>query len=328
MATGRRIPREKATAALTALLETTCAGGTHAGCVTAVYVFGSYTRGALTVGDVDVDIEYDAKLDPAVEREVLDSLVVGRDWNTPFRKALKPARALQVLFNRLEILAEPVLVYDRGDTFDDALARVEAIAPDSEAGRAERDPVHPAVEPVAGDLARPSRILLTELLKAGLLEIEIVDLPPTSPPNGLASACTWPPPDDASTSTTSGSPPPPPPTGCPWSPRTTTSPRCTVSPASTSSASDHSSAVPQSTDADRREEPRPGRRGGLYDHARRIVASDFPRPPALTRSHGQVLACVKAAAGVVEEALDEQGVGGGAGFADASWFHGDGPGQA
>jgi hypothetical protein len=53
MATGRRIPREKATAALTALLERVCAGGPHADCVTAVYVFGSYARGALAVGDVD-----------------------------------------------------------------------------------------------------------------------------------------------------------------------------------------------------------------------------------------------------------------------------------
>jgi hypothetical protein len=73
MATGRRIPREKATAALTALLETVCAGGPHADCVTAVYVFGSYARGALTVGDVDTDIEYDARLDPGVEREMPDS---------------------------------------------------------------------------------------------------------------------------------------------------------------------------------------------------------------------------------------------------------------
>jgi predicted nucleotidyltransferase len=68
--------------------------------VTAVYVFGSYARGALSVGDVDVDIKYDAKLDPAVERELVDRLVAGRDWNTPFRKALKPARALQYTLSR------------------------------------------------------------------------------------------------------------------------------------------------------------------------------------------------------------------------------------
>ena len=52
MAGNRRMPREKATAALSTLLEAICAGGAHADCVTAVYLFGSYARGALTVGDV------------------------------------------------------------------------------------------------------------------------------------------------------------------------------------------------------------------------------------------------------------------------------------
>lgn len=176
MAGHRRIPREKATAALSALLETICAGGAHADCVTGVYVFGSYARGALTVGDVDVDIEYDAKLQAAVERELINNLVVGRDWNTPFRKALKPSRLLQVLFSRIEMIAEPVLVYERGDTLDQALARVASITPDPEAGRAERDPVHPTIEAVAEDLARPTRILLTELITAGLLEAELIDV--------------------------------------------------------------------------------------------------------------------------------------------------------
>jgi predicted nucleotidyltransferase len=177
MAGARRISREKATAVLAALLEKISAGGAYAGCVTAVYVFGSYARGALSVGDVDVDIEYDARLDAVVERELVDRLVAGRDWNTPFRKALKPGGALQVMFNRLELIAEPVLVYERGDTLEAALARVEAIAPDPEAGRAQRDPVHPAIEPVAEDFARPSRILLTELLGTGLLRVELIDLP-------------------------------------------------------------------------------------------------------------------------------------------------------
>lgn len=176
MAGNRRMPREKATAALSVLLERICAGGAHADCVIGAYVFGSYARGALTVGDVDVDIEYDAKLQPAVEHELVDRLVVGRDWNTPFRKALRPPRALQVLFSKIEMIAEPVLVYERGDTLDQALARVAAIAADPEAGRAKRDRVHPTIEPVAEDLARPTRILLTELLSAGLLSVEVIEL--------------------------------------------------------------------------------------------------------------------------------------------------------
>jgi hypothetical protein len=83
------------------------------------------------------------------------------------------------LFGRLEMIAEPVLIYRRGDTLAEALARVEAITRDPHAGRAQRDPVHPAIEPIADDLARPTRILLTELLEARLLGVELLDLADT-----------------------------------------------------------------------------------------------------------------------------------------------------
>ena len=80
------------------------------------------------------------------------------------------------MFSRVAMIVEPVLVYAAGDTLAAALARVEAIVADPEAGRARRDPVHPAIEAVAEDLARPSKILLTELLAAGLLTIELIDV--------------------------------------------------------------------------------------------------------------------------------------------------------
>lgn len=82
-----------------------------------------------------------------------------------------------MLFNSLEMLGEPVLVYQRADTLAGARARVAAIALDPAAGRAERDAVHPPIEPVAEDLARPSRIMLSELITAGLLAIEVIGLP-------------------------------------------------------------------------------------------------------------------------------------------------------
>jgi len=144
-----------------------------------VYVFGSYARAALTVGDVDTDIEYDAKLDPGVEREMLNNLVAGRDWNTPFRKALKPARALQVMFNHHEMLAEPVLVYQRGDTLacargpdefgehdarraseilgDGLDRRVDGVALRASGGRVRRDRVDARPPAAARDLPRLPR---------------------------------------------------------------------------------------------------------------------------------------------------------------------------
>jgi hypothetical protein len=59
---------------------------------------------------------------------------------------------------------------ERGHTFEVALARVRAIVRDSGAAHARRDPEHPAIEAVGDDLARPPRILLTDLLAAGLTD--------------------------------------------------------------------------------------------------------------------------------------------------------------
>lgn len=173
----KRIPRVEATACLTELLERICAGGKYLDCVTAVHAFGSWSRGAPEVGDVDLNVSYDARLDEEVDREVLDNLVTGRDWNTPFRKALKPRRRLHIMFNHLQMVSEPVLVYQRGDSIGAALARVRAIAEDPSAGRAEREPVHPMIESVADRLSRPSRILLTELADRGYIELAPIDLP-------------------------------------------------------------------------------------------------------------------------------------------------------
>jgi hypothetical protein len=96
--------------------------------------------------------------------------------DTPFRKALRPSRAVQLLFNRIEMIVAPVLVYERGDSWAQTVVRVESIVENESAGRAARDPVHPALEAVIEDLARPSRILLTELATRGYISVELVPL--------------------------------------------------------------------------------------------------------------------------------------------------------
>lgn len=171
------MPREQATGYLLELLGGICAGGKYLDCITAVHAFGSWSRGAAEVGDIDLNVSYDHRLDDEVNQELVRMLVKGRDWNTPFRKALKPRRALQVMFNQLEMIGEPVLVYERGDNLDAVVARIRSIAEDPEAGQAERDPIHPVLGPVAEALSRPSLILMTEMAERGHVEIELVDLP-------------------------------------------------------------------------------------------------------------------------------------------------------
>ncbi len=170
-----RIPRERATAHGVELLERICDGEGAAKCVTAVYAFGSWSRGALEVGDVDLDIEYDRSRDPETARQMLDLLVAGRDWNSPLRKALKPRRVLQVLYEEIAHITEPVLIYQDGDDLEAALARVNAINADPAAARAERDPVHPVLEPVIDALSRPSLIVLGELLTHGHIGVSVLD---------------------------------------------------------------------------------------------------------------------------------------------------------
>ncbi len=80
------------------------------------------------------------------------------------------------MFDSIAKLGEPVLIYQDGDDLEAALARVNAIKPDPGAGRAERDSVHPTLEPVADALSRPSLITLSELMSHGLITVSVVDL--------------------------------------------------------------------------------------------------------------------------------------------------------
>lgn len=171
------IPRERATGYLLELLERICASGKYLDCITAIHAFGSWSRGAIEVGDVDLNISYDHGLDDEVSHELVRRLATGRDWNTPFRKALKRRRALHIMFNQLEMVGEPVLVYERGDNIEVATARVRSIAENPEAGQAARESVHPVLEPVADALSRPSLILMTEMATRGYVDIELIDLP-------------------------------------------------------------------------------------------------------------------------------------------------------
>jgi hypothetical protein len=171
------MPRDQATAFLLELLGRVCAGGKYIDCVTAIHAFGSWSRGAAEVGDIDLNISYDHRLDDEVNDELVRLLVKGRDWDAPFRKALKPRGALHLMFNRLEMVGEPVLVYERGDSFEMAVTRVGDIAEDLEAGKAARERVAPVLEPIAEALSRPSLILMTEMAAHGYVDITLIDLP-------------------------------------------------------------------------------------------------------------------------------------------------------
>ena len=172
--------RERATALLEELLERVIAGGRWLDLIDELYVFGSYARGALEPGDIDLAVAYTS--DAEATHHFVRALAEGRDWNAPMRKALRGnRRGFEFSFQDVDRLSaelgfEPVLIYRRGDTLADAVARLRAIREDPTAGRAEREAMLPEFEGLDKHLRRPLRATLVELRELGVIAIDRVAL--------------------------------------------------------------------------------------------------------------------------------------------------------
>jgi Nucleotidyltransferase domain len=92
-----------------------------------VWLFGSYARGALEVGDVDVAVELDQTKDEA-GRWFATLMAGGFDHLGALRRELRGnQRAIEIHFNEFEDLRkegfEPRLLWRRGDSLEEAHAR-------------------------------------------------------------------------------------------------------------------------------------------------------------------------------------------------------------
>src|SRR5574341_178691 len=170
--------RDRATQLIEDLLGRVAAGGWPLDLVTELRLFGSYVRGALEPHDVDIDVEYVP--DRRWEDETLPLLLYGRDPMAPLRRALvgrsrgmAPTFDLGARVSDLDML----VLWRRGESLQQALDRLQAIAPDPTAGRAERDSMLSAFEGLERWLARPVRELLVGLVEAGAIAISQVELP-------------------------------------------------------------------------------------------------------------------------------------------------------
>jgi predicted nucleotidyltransferase len=108
-----------------------------------VWVFGSFARGALQVGDVDLAVEFDQTKDEA-GRWFATLIAGGFDHLGALRRELRGnQRALEIHPNELDNLRkedfEPQLLWRRGDSLEEARARLADLAPDATAQRAARD---------------------------------------------------------------------------------------------------------------------------------------------------------------------------------------------
>jgi len=177
------VKRSEATKRIEGLLARVVKGeGRYLPRVCEVWIFGSYARGALEVGDVDLAVEFNQTKDEAgVWFATL--MAGGFDHLGALRRELRGnQRVLEIHFNELEDLRkegfEPRLLWQRGDSLDEAHAQLGALGPDASAQRAARDTIHPLLANVEKLIPRPARQEFSLFMWAGWLDAKLVELPP------------------------------------------------------------------------------------------------------------------------------------------------------
>lgn len=154
-----------------------------------VWIFGSYARGALEVGDVDLAVEFDHTKDEA-GRWFATLMASGFDHLGALRRELRGnQRVLEIHFNELAELREdgfePQLLWRRGDSLEQARARLAALTEDPSAQRAPRDAVHPLLSDDEKLIPRPARQECSLLMWAGFIDAELVELPAEQAANAV-----------------------------------------------------------------------------------------------------------------------------------------------
>ncbi|MFJ4624668.1 hypothetical protein [Streptomyces sp. NPDC088812] len=176
--------RERATAVLCEMLDRLEQSAWPLNLVEEIFLFGSYIRGALEVGDVDIVVQLTA--DDRWKRESLDAMFGGRDGYAVMRQALRGRRrGVSFQFQDRSALEgegiELLLLWRQGEPIDLARQRLTAISPDPAAGRAPRDHVLPAYEEIADLIPRPVRIDLHRLCTSGGATVSAFPLPEARP---------------------------------------------------------------------------------------------------------------------------------------------------
>lgn len=145
--------------------------------ITEAYVFGSFSRGALTPKDLDINLEY--ARDQQWRTHFVGLLGSGRDPYAILRKTLTTGRrGYQFTFDfRRHADFEMTLLWRRGDSLEAALGRLHAIKADPAAGRAPRDAMLPPFEGIDEWVPRPYREALSSATDDGRIRIERILLP-------------------------------------------------------------------------------------------------------------------------------------------------------
>ncbi|NUT47907.1 MAG: hypothetical protein HOV94_11450, partial [Saccharothrix sp.] len=155
-----------------------------------ICLFGSYIRGALQVGDIDVAVQHST--DKRWVRESMSAFFDGRDSYVSMRQALRGRRrGVSFQFQARRDLEEDgiamLLLWKRGEPVALARERLAAITADPAAGRAPRDHVLPGYAHIADLLPRPVRIDLYRWCTEKSVTLSVLALPDARPRSTAAA---------------------------------------------------------------------------------------------------------------------------------------------
>lgn len=182
--------RERATQLLTEMIDRLERGEWPVHLVEEVHLFGSYVRGALHPGDVDIVVQHST--DRRWLDESLHAMINGRDSYTSMKQGLRGrARGMSLQFQERDSLRdegfELMLLWKKGEPFDLARERLEQLPVDPAAGSAPRDHMLPVFEAMAQIPPRPVRIQLWELHEAEGIDVARIDLADAEPADAEAA---------------------------------------------------------------------------------------------------------------------------------------------
>lgn len=170
--------RERATEMLEELIQRASGHDWPVEAVQAVWVFGSYSRGAVEPGDVDVAIDLDRSND-RWRSHFVNSMMHGRSPFGVLRKALRGRRrGYEFVFEREHGYDDVpmTLLWKRGESLATARKRLQAIPIDPTAGRAPRDAMRPCFEGLEHRVPRALREELGELIDDDAVTVDQITL--------------------------------------------------------------------------------------------------------------------------------------------------------